>query len=152
VDRLALLDATARPDDEAMKAIRRGAIGRLRAGGLDELVETSFELLVHPSHVDDLALLDVQREMLQATGAEAAVRETEAYMNRQDARPGLAAIAVPTLVLVGDGDRRTPPERAQELAAGIAGAELVVVERCGHISTLEQPEAVTRALVAWKAS
>jgi pimeloyl-ACP methyl ester carboxylesterase len=150
VERLALLSGTARPDDEATRKVRAGAIQTLNAGGLDTLIETSFPMLVHSSRVDDLGVLAVMREMLHATGAEAAVRQVEAYMNRPDARPGLAAIDVPALVLVGDADRLAPPERSEELAAGIAGARLVVVPDCGHLSALERPEAVTRALVEWK--
>jgi pimeloyl-ACP methyl ester carboxylesterase len=54
-----------------------------------------------------------------------------------------------TLVLVGDADQLMPPERAQEIAAGVRGAELVIVPECGHLSTLERPELVTRALRSW---
>jgi pimeloyl-ACP methyl ester carboxylesterase len=43
----------------------------------------------------------------------------------------------------------TPPHLAAEMAAGIKGARLVTVPECGHISTLERPEAVTQELVAW---
>jgi pimeloyl-ACP methyl ester carboxylesterase len=147
VERLAILSATPRADDEATLAIRRGT---LQAGGIDKLVPTSFPLLVHESRVDDLALLGIMVDMMAATGAEAAVRQIEAYMSRPDARPGLAAVDVPTLVLVGDGDRLAPVARAEETAAGIAGARLVVLSDCGHLSTLERPEEVTRALVEWK--
>jgi pimeloyl-ACP methyl ester carboxylesterase len=55
-------------------------------------------------------------------------------------------------VLVGDSDALTPPALAREMADGIAGARLVVVPDCGHLSTLERPEAVTRALLEWMAS
>jgi pimeloyl-ACP methyl ester carboxylesterase len=55
----------------------------------------------------------------------------------------------PTLVLVGDSDEPTPPDLARETAAGIRGSKLVVVPDCGHLSTLERPELVTKALVEW---
>jgi pimeloyl-ACP methyl ester carboxylesterase len=70
-------------------------------------------------------------------------------MARADSRPGLSAIRCPTLVLVGEQDRGTPPELAQEIAGGISGARLVVVPACGHLSTIERPQAVTKALVEW---
>lgn len=70
-----------------------------------------------------------------------------ANIGRPDSRPGLAAIRCPTLVLVGDGDMMTPPERAEELASGIPRARLSVIRDCGHMSTLEQPAAVTRSMV-----
>jgi len=53
------------------------------------------------------------------------------------------------VMLVGEQDQGTPPELAREIAAGIAGARLVVVPDCGHLSTLERPQAVTKALVEW---
>jgi pimeloyl-ACP methyl ester carboxylesterase len=52
-------------------------------------------------------------------------------------------------VLVGDGDELTPPALSREIAEGIAGSRLVIVPDCGHLSTMEQPEAVNRALVEW---
>jgi pimeloyl-ACP methyl ester carboxylesterase len=49
-------------------------------------------------------------------------------------------------VLVGDCDELTPPDRAAEIAAGIAGSRLVTVPDCGHMSTVEQPVQVSQAL------
>ena len=151
VERLALLSTTAQADSEEAKQIRRGAIDALRAGQLDTLSAASFPMLVDPLREDDAELQAVTRDMLGTVGAEAALRQVEAYMNRPDARDGLGAIAVPTLVLVGEADRLTPVARAQELHAGIAGSELVVLEECGHLSALEQPATVTAALVRWRA-
>ena len=65
---------------------------------------------------------------------------------------GLSAITCPTLVLVGDGDELTPPVLSQEIAGAISGARLVVVPACGHLSTLERPGAVNKALVEWMQS
>jgi len=53
------------------------------------------------------------------------------------------------LVLVGRQDILTPLELAQEIVAGIAGARLEIIEDSGHLSTLEQPDAVNRALRRW---
>ena len=64
-------------------------------------------------------------------------------------RPLLPAIRCPTLVLVGAQDEATPPALSDEMAAAIPGARLVKVPECGHLSTMERPEAVTRELVAW---
>ena len=48
-----------------------------------------------------------------------------------------------------EGDEATPQELAREIAAGIRGSRLVVIPDSGHLSTLEQPTAVTKALVEW---
>ena len=75
--------------------------------------------------------------------------EAGARHDKRIRRPHLAAIRVPTLVLVGDRDVLTPPDRSEEMAATIPDARLVVVPGSGHASTLEQPETVTQALVEW---
>jgi len=83
------------------------------------------------------------------TGAEGYIRQQTAIIHRCDSRPHLPAIACPTLVLVGDADQLTPPALAQEIAAGIASARLIVVPASGHLSPLEQPQRVTAELVEW---
>jgi pimeloyl-ACP methyl ester carboxylesterase len=70
-------------------------------------------------------------------------------MGRPDNRPILGGIRVPTLVVVGREDALTPVEMSREIASGIPGARLEIVPGCGHLSTMEQPEAVNRALRAW---
>jgi pimeloyl-ACP methyl ester carboxylesterase len=87
--------------------------------------------------------------MASEIGAEAFIRQQRAIIGRVDSRPGLGAIGCPTLVLVGDGDQLTPPALSEEMAGLIPGSKLVVVPDCGHLSTLERPDAVTQALVAW---
>jgi len=55
----------------------------------------------------------------------------------------------PDVAVYGTFTYEIPPHLADEMAAGIKGARLVKVADCGHISTLEQPEAVTRELIDW---
>jgi pimeloyl-ACP methyl ester carboxylesterase len=116
---------------------------------MDEVVEQQLPLLLHPSRQRDPELRRLVGLMAEETGAEAFAREQTAIIGRPDSRPDLGAIACPTLVLVGDADALTPPEHAAEIAAGIPGARHVVVPDCGHLSTLERPSRVTRALVEW---
>jgi pimeloyl-ACP methyl ester carboxylesterase len=70
-------------------------------------------------------------------------------MNRRDSRDMLADIRVPTLVIVGRQDQGTPVAAAEEIAAGIPGSRLAIIEECGHLSTIEQPEAVTALMRDW---
>jgi pimeloyl-ACP methyl ester carboxylesterase len=84
-----------------------------------------------------------------ATGPEAYLRQQKALLSRPDWRDSLAAIRSPAVLLLGDGDGMTPPKLSEEIAAGIAGARLVVIAECGHLTTLERPADVNAALVAW---
>jgi pimeloyl-ACP methyl ester carboxylesterase/ribosomal protein S18 acetylase RimI-like enzyme len=149
VARLALLDSSARPDTPEQTQRRLGQIELARGGRFGEIADQQFPLLVHRSRHGDAAARELVRLMADETGPEAFIRQQQAIMDRPDSRPGLAAIGCPTLVLVGDDDQLTPPAWSEELAAGIPGARLVVVAGAGHLSTLDQPERVTEALVAW---
>lgn len=63
-----------------------------------------------------------------------------------DLRPVLGDVAVPTLVVSGDRDVRSPLDVAERLHAGIPSSRLVVLPGVGHVSPVEAPEAVTRAI------
>ena len=91
-----------------------------------------FPVLVHPSRHNDEALRRTMRAMGEETGPEAFLRQQQAIMARPDSRPGLPAIACPTLVLVGDSDQGTPPALSEEIAAAIPRSRLVVVPNCGQ--------------------
>lgn len=149
VAKLALLDTTARPDTPEQTPVRRQQIEAARAGRFAEVIDQLFPRLVHSSRGDDMELRRLVQQMAQETGAEAFIRQQTAIMGRPDSRRDLAHIACPTLVLAGEGDQITPPDRAEEVAESIAGAQLVVVPGSGHLSAIERPQQVTRALVRW---
>jgi pimeloyl-ACP methyl ester carboxylesterase len=149
IDRLALLDTSARPDTPELTQRRQAQIALARRGRFAEVADQQFPLLLHPSRQGDPAARELVRLMAAETGAEAFIRQQQAIIGRVDSRPGLGAIACPTLVLVGDGDQLTPPELSAEIAGNIPGARLVVVACAGHLTPLDQPEEVTKALVEW---
>lgn len=149
IAKLALLDTSARPDTTEQSAAREKFIAMAEAGKLSEVVDTLAPRFLHRDRRDDAPLNGVIRDMAADTGADAFVRQEKAIMTRPDSRPLLASIQCPTLVLVGEGDELTTPELAREITAGIVGARLVVVPNCGHLSTIEQPEAVNAALGEW---
>jgi pimeloyl-ACP methyl ester carboxylesterase len=149
VIKLALLDTEARPDLPEHTEQRRALLAQVNTDNFETLLALAIPAIVHPAHQNDPALRDVNVRMGLAVGIERWARQAEAVMARIDYRPSLPAISVPTLVLVGDCDTFTPPDRAEEMVAAIPGARLVVVPECGHASTIEQPDAVNRALVEW---
>lgn len=150
VTRLALLDTTAKPATPETNLPREQMIALAEKGAFDNVVTLLWQKLVAPARLTDEPLRLLVRRMAEEVGPEGFVRQQRAIMGRPDSRPGLAAITVPTLVLVGAEDQITPPADAIEIAGGIgANARLVTLPRCGHLSTLEAPDAVTRELLAW---
>ena len=152
VTKLCLLDTTARPDSPEATAKRRDRIGIARNGGFAKTLDGAFDDAVHPDHRGRADLRALSKGMSLAVGAQTYMRHQEAIIARPDSRPALAKIAVPTAIIVGDSDKITPPEAAYEMADAVPGATLTVIERAGHMALLEQPEAVTGAVVAWAKS
>jgi pimeloyl-ACP methyl ester carboxylesterase len=152
VAKLALLDTGARAETPEQTQMRRPRIELAKAGRMAEVSDSLLPILVHPDRQNDEALKQLMRTMAEEVGAEAFLRQQQAIMARPDSRPGLPAIKCPTLVLVGENDEGTPPALSEEIAAAIGGSRLVVVPDCGHMSTLEQPQAVADALVDWMRS
>lgn len=149
VTSLALIDTSARPDTDDQTANRRASVARARDGDYAAVLDSLVPLLFHPDHRQDPALIAANRRMGLAVGVEGFARQQEAVISRPDSRPDLAAIRVPAVVIVGDRDTLTPPDRSLEMAKGIAGARLEIIPGCGHASTLERPDRVNQALEEW---
>lgn len=147
--RLALLDTSARPDSDEQRARRRGLIALARRGQFKGVTPRLLPLLVHQSRLGEGALTQTIMAMAERVGRDAFLRQQTAILGRPDGRPGLPRITCPTLVLCGDADALTPPEHSREMAAAIPGAALEIVPVCGHLSTLERPQAVNAALRRW---
>lgn len=146
---LALVDTQARPDSPEATARRRDAVALARAGRFRQVLLAAFPLIVHPDHVDSAELSDLNLRMSLANGVDAYARHQHAIIARADSRPDLATIEVPTTVIVGEGDRLTPPELSQEMAVAIPGATLEHIAAAGHLALAEQPAATTAALLRW---
>jgi pimeloyl-ACP methyl ester carboxylesterase len=144
---VALLDTSARADVPAQTERRHAQIALATSGRFAEVPEVQWPMLVDESRHGDAGLKQIIVAMAEETGPDAFVRQQTAIMGRIDSRPHLVAVTCPALVIVGGNDRLTPPDHAQEIAAGIRGSRLVTIPGAGHLTTLETPDAVTGALV-----
>ncbi len=151
VSRLALIGTSARaealPENDSSGGLPTGSpTGSLtRADGA--LPVTS--LLVHPMRLGDRRLTVILAAMAERVGRKAFQRQQQASLHRPDNRENLKSIRCPTLLLTGRQDRLAPPALQEEMARDIEGARQIVIEECGHLSPLERPEAVTKALREW---
>lgn len=148
VTHLALFDTSARPDDEARKQTRRKGIEMVGRGRFIGVSRGLLASLIAPQHLGTIVAAEVQA-MSERVGQAVYLRQQVAIMNRADSRDLLPSITVPTLVGVGESDRLTPPDLAEEMAAAIADAELVVFPDSAHLPTMENPDAVVAAMQAW---
>lgn len=149
VSRLALLSTLAPADTPAQTERREGYLRLVEAGRFDEVARERVPMLTSPARRQDAALIAAIAGMAAATGAETFLRQQRAIMTRTDSRPSLAAIACPTLIVFGEADGIVNRGHQDEMLAAIPDARLEILEGCGHLMTLEQPEATNRLLEAW---
>jgi 3-oxoadipate enol-lactonase len=119
---------------------------RAREGGMAAVVDVAVRriftddyLATHPDELEE------RRAVLLRADPDAFATACGA-LHAMDLRPDLAGVRNPTLVVVGDQDRATPPERARELVDGLPDAQLVVLADCAHAPQLQRPKAFLAAI------
>jgi pimeloyl-ACP methyl ester carboxylesterase len=153
VERLALLDTGTHPlaDGEAGVKERAGRMALVQIAhdkGMRVMGQQWLPGMMHPDVIGS-ALFESVLEMLERSSPAQFSAQINALLTRPDAASGLGAITCPTLVLTGEQDVWSPPAQHAAMAQVITGAQLCVVPHCGHMSTLEQPEAVASAMRQW---
>lgn len=151
VTRLALLDTGARADTPEQTTRRRDLIGLANRGEFKAVSPRLLPLFIHEDRLSDRPLVDDITAMADSVGKDAFLRQQKAIMGRPDSRPDLPGIACPTVVICGRDDVLTPIALSEEISGLIPGADLVLIDECGHLSTMERPEAVNAALREWLA-
>lgn len=153
VMRLALLDTSYHPlaggeAGENEKIGRYTLLETARREGMRAMADDWARGMVHESRIGG-PVFEAVLDMFERSSPEVFAAQIKALLDRPDADPLLPTITCPTLLLCGREDVWSNPARHEHMHARIAGSKLTIVERCGHMSTMEQPEAVTQALRQW---
>ena len=147
--------------DTGIQPLAAGEAGQREVAGRQELVQLARDRgmaqmaarwvqgMIWGPRLHETALVAAVIEMFTRSSAETFAAQIRALIARPDASALLPGIRCPALVLCGEQDGWAPAERHREMAARIPDAQLVLVPECGHMSTLERPEAVTSALIDW---
>ena len=148
IARLALINTHARPDSAEATENRRRLM-KLADTDFEGVVSALMPKLMTPEHLKDPVLTGIIGAMALATGKDGFKRQQAAIIGRADSRPTLKDIRCPTLVIAARNDALMPVELLEELAAGIPGARLAIVEDSGHMASIEQPDEVAALVRAW---
>jgi pimeloyl-ACP methyl ester carboxylesterase len=149
VERLALLDTGVHPVAEGEREKRMALLELGRRDGMEALVDAWLPPMLHSDRRRDSAFVEALRDMCVSAGIERYEDQMTALLERPDARPLMGAIRCPTLIGVGSDDAWASVDQHRAMAAGIAGARLVIFEHAGHMAPVEASDQVTAALRDW---
>ena len=149
LERLVLMDTTAVADHPARREGRLADMAKVREGGIDALISELPARWLHPAHVQRGELTDLMSAMARSIGARGQLNQQAAMLSRPDSHADLERVRVPTLLVCGREDPVTPVHDHEAMAARVPGARMEIIENCGHLSTIEQPEIVSRVLTRW---
>jgi 3-oxoadipate enol-lactonase len=149
---LVLIDTSADREDPETAEAYRGFQATIESndGVPEELARGTLPIFYGSSFMEsqpEALEIHVEREMKMP--ATAVVEGIRALVDRDSVTDRLDEVRVPTLVIHGDADQAIPLARAEDLASGIPGAELVRVPDAGHTTPLEAPDVVNEALAGF---
>jgi pimeloyl-ACP methyl ester carboxylesterase len=153
VERLALLDTGMDPiaageAGEAERQKRMNLLAMARQQGMREMGKVWVTGMVHPD-VLGTPLHEAILDMIERKTADIFAAQIEALLSRPNARGVLQALTCPVMFLCGRQDAWSPLSRHAEMQALVPGSALVAIEDSGHMSTMEQPDAVSQAFAKW---
>jgi len=150
VEALVLIATSTRPDTPAMRQ-RKGAVGHAAASiSFSGLSRTAVASSLHPKEQHNEAMIERVRAMGVRLGGE--VFRRQSVLERPGDIDRLGEIRCPTLVVAAAQDGLRSLQEAQELAAGIPDASLVVIEDSGHMIPIEAPQRLLDAILPWLAA
>lgn len=136
---LILFNTSARSDDAEKLQERERVKNAVQVGKFAGVTNKLMPTIVHPRQLGNRSVTDTVMQMAAHIGQENFLKQQHAIMTRQDSRELLPHIQVPTLIIGGDSDQRTPPELQQEIAHMVPSAEYHQLDKVGHLAPLEEP-------------
>lgn len=144
---LVLADTRSEADTAEGQQGRLAMLQLLEEQGTPAVVDSLIpKLLGATTQANRADIVERVRAIGTSNSAESIAGAIRVLMSRPDSTPSLRSVRQPTLIVVGDEDVITPPAVAEEMKRLIPVAELVRIPQCGHLSSLERPDAFNGAL------
>jgi len=155
VQGLALINASVAPDSAAQAHARRERMERLRQKQLVASFPDAFylshaaEWMLSPKGRGSPELVARVRSLLAETPLAQSLNQQRAMATRADHRALLRTLRTSVLVVGGLDDRVCEPQRSIEIARSAPGAEIHLLDNCGHLAPIERPDALTTLMMRW---
>jgi len=156
IERFALLDSGVAPlaagaPGERERTQRLALLRVAREQGMRAMGRQWARGMVHSSRLET-PLFEKIIEMIARNTPDDFEAQILALLARPDSGPVLAAVRCPTLLACGRQDAWSPLARHEDMQRLVPSSRLLAIEDSGHMTTMEQPTAVSRALLDWLAA
>jgi len=145
---LVLVATRAGADTPEAASARRTQAEQVRLHGASIVVNAMAPKMLDP-HNTDAEMAQTVRGFMEPSKPEGVIGALLGMAERPDARPWLAQIQVPTLVITGKEDGIIAPAESEAMARAIPGARLELIADAGHLVAFEQADAFNAALRSW---
>jgi pimeloyl-ACP methyl ester carboxylesterase len=149
VTRIALLNTATTASSENERAARQNILKKALQQGPEVIAREVLLPSLHPGNRTDRTITSLIFDMVNRLSPHYLTRQFNAMVTRPDSTELLKTITCPALVVFAKDDRNLPFDRHGEIASRIPSAKLVIVDECGHMSPLEQPKVIQKALEDW---
>lgn len=150
---LILCDTQCSADTTEGKEKRYNSIKDIESNGTSGFIDGMIKnLFAESTYSNNPALVEEVRSMMLASSPESITKTLKALAERWETCSSLQEITVPALIICGKEDKITPPEKAEYMNQHIKGSALVIIEKAGHLSTLEQTTEVNSHISRFIAS
>lgn len=151
IAKLALLNTSARGVTSHEKRQRTDIIKLINRGRYVGLTKKLAETYICNNAPRKRELVNEILEMSEEVKCDSFIRQQKALLSRPDSRRLLKRIECHALIVGGREDIQTPLELQMEIRSEIPNSNFLALENCGHLSPMEKPQEVNRALKKWLA-
>ncbi|HEX8845717.1 MAG TPA: alpha/beta fold hydrolase [Pyrinomonadaceae bacterium] len=144
---LILADTRPQADTDEVRRNREQQAEKIQRDGMQAIADDFLGKVLTPATLAEKPEVVARvREMIVRTDPKGAVNALRGMAARRDQTDFLPEIIAPTLIIVGSEDRLTPPADAEQMHHEIRGSRLEIIEGASHLSNLERPAELNRAL------
>ena len=149
IDGIALFSTSFRPADESEPARRKSFVDIAQRDGMAALAAAWMPRLLHPDHLANRDMVDAISRSIESYTLGELEGQIRALLDRADDAENLRGIRCPALIACGREDAWVSADEHRTMASMISHATLAIIEHCGHMAPMEQPDEVNRLLVEW---
>lgn len=148
---MALINTSARSDNDAQRAARAKSILAAQAGEHETLVTAQAALAFHPTSLSNAPLMDARRAMVRDYGSARFIAHLRACAARPDRTAVLQEFEGPLLVVAGSDDRVIATSQQRASVSDFPRAHYAEIADTGHMMPMERPAALAQVMSDWLA-